>query len=89
MAEVLMGAGQGMPPIAGVVLKHALFQHASERLKGGKGKKGALCHRSREQRPVCETESNTDPISISCRCFFRHADNAQLQGFFPCEENGI
>jgi len=38
-----MGAGQGVPPIAGMVLKHALFQYAYEQLGGGKGKKGALC----------------------------------------------
>lgn len=42
VAEVLMGAGRAMPPIANIVLKHALFQH--EQLEGGKGKKGALCH---------------------------------------------
>lgn len=46
VAEVLIGPGQGMSPIADTVLKHALFQHAYEQLKGGKGKKGALCHRS-------------------------------------------
>lgn len=44
VAEVVAGAGQGMPPIANTVLKHALFQHAHEQLKGGKGKKGVLCH---------------------------------------------
>lgn len=88
VAKVLIGAGQGMPAIADIVLKHALFQQAYEQLAGGAGKKGALCHRT-EQRPVCEAEGNADPTSISCRCFFRHTDNAHLQGFSPCEENGI
>lgn len=37
-------SSQGMSPIADIVLKHALFQHADEQLEGGKGKKGALCH---------------------------------------------
>lgn len=45
------GPGQGMPPIADTVLKHALFQHAYEQLEGGKGKKGALCHRAGNKAP--------------------------------------
>lgn len=44
VAQVLMGAGQGMSAIADIVLKHALSQLAPEQIAGGEGKKGALCH---------------------------------------------
>lgn len=46
VAEVLIGAGQGMSAIADIGLKHALFQLSYEQLAGGGGKKGALCHRA-------------------------------------------
>lgn len=88
VAKVLMGAGQGMSAIADIVLKHALSNMPMNNLQELKERREPFVT-ALEQRLVCEPQSNTDPTSISCRCFFRHTDNAQLQGFFPCEENGI
>lgn len=61
-----MGASQGLPTIANIVLKHTQLQHAYEQLKGGKGKKRALCHHSRNKgRSVRPRVILTQPASAA------------------------
>lgn len=89
MAEVPTGAGRGVPPVADIVLKHALFQHAYERLHGGKAKKGALCHcsgnKGRSVRPRVVLTQSASAAAVSSVTLTMHSCRVS----FPARRMGF